>query len=69
MATDKTGRFEITEVKPGVIRLWLETEPGGQIASLDRPTEIKPAEAKDLGDLRLAAGSVPVPAGKYYQVK
>lgn len=69
LATDQAGRFEIPEVKPGIVRLWLETAPAGQVASLDRPTEIKPGEAIDLGDLRLAAGSVPLPAGKYYQVK
>ena len=41
----------------------------GQVASFDKPTEIKPGVANDLGDQRLTVGTVPLPAGKYYQVR
>jgi hypothetical protein len=69
VATDKAGRFEIPEVKPGVVRLWLEAVSTGQVASFDKLTEIRPGVASDLGDQRLAVGTVPLPAGKYYQVR
>lgn len=53
--TDAIGRLEFKDVVPGAIRLSLKTEPAELAGRLDKLTEVRPGEIKDLGTVTLAA--------------
>jgi protocatechuate 3,4-dioxygenase beta subunit len=60
--TDDAGWFEIKELVPGAMKMQLKTIPEELMVAIDRLTEIKPGEVKDLGDLQLSAI-------KFHQIK
>ncbi|KPK83436.1 MAG: hypothetical protein AMJ81_08290 [Phycisphaerae bacterium SM23_33] len=53
LATDSSGRFEMTGLVPGIVKLVIETDPPELSGSAASPLEIKPGEQKDLGDVAL----------------